>query len=338
MRALIFFIAITILVILGIYKIIYLNQEKQNNVFYKQQTIEKKIRVGNIGEYSIFNIIAKEKGYFKKNGLDATIYEYGSGLHSVEALLDGRVDVAIAAEFVGVNKIFLHKNLRIISQVSRHKVFHLVARKDREISSPPDIRGKKIGVTRKSAGEFYLGQFLATHNLTLKDVDVIDLPPSELITYIENGRVDAIVIFDPHAYNIQKKLGNSIIMWSAQGDQDTYALVYSTDSFIKAHPEIILRFLRSTVQAEIYTQKYPIESQKLISKILGYDNLYIRYIWLNFVFVHELGQELLLRMESQARWVIQNGLTPERTVPNYLNFIYFDGLKMTKPEAITAVY
>jgi len=174
------------------------------------------------------------------------------------------------------------------------------------------MKGKKVGVTRRSAGEFYLGQFLIAHGMALKDIIVVDLSPLELIANIEAGKIDAIVIFDLHAYNIQQKLGNNIITWSAQGDQDTYILMYSTDSFIREHPEIILRFLRSTVQAEKYVQKYPIESQNLISKILHYDIQYVRYMWSNFVFTHALGQELLLRMEGQARWAIQNRLTSEK--------------------------
>ncbi len=131
MKSIVFLIVFTVLVI-GIYGAILANKAKENDDVFESQSTEK-IRIGNIGEYSIFNVIAKEKGYFKKNGLDATVYEYDSGPRSVAALLDGNVDVAVAAEFVGVSNMFTHKNLRVISQVSRHKAFHIIARKDKKL-------------------------------------------------------------------------------------------------------------------------------------------------------------------------------------------------------------
>jgi ABC-type nitrate/sulfonate/bicarbonate transport system substrate-binding protein len=298
----------------------------------------EKIRIGNIGEYSIFNIIAEEKGYFKDNGLDAQVFEYESGPPAIAALLAGDVDVAVAADFVGVRNIFTNPQLKIITQASQHTVFYLLARKDKGIKGPSDMKGKTVGVTRKSAGEFYLGQFLIYNNLRLTDIKIIDLTPSQIINQLESGQLDAAVIFDPHAYNLAKKLGNQVSLWSAQGNQKIFALTYSTDEFTQKHPEIIVKYLRSLIQAEEYTTEYPLEAQKIIAKKLHYENAYVKHMWENFIFTHGLDQALLLTMEDEARWVINNGLIDQKTVPNYLNFIYFDGLETVKSEAITIIH
>jgi hypothetical protein len=42
-------------------------------------------------------------------------------------------------------------------------------------------------------------------------------------------------------------------------------------------------------------------------------------------------------MEDEARWMIKSGLTTEKQVPDFLNFIYVDGLKAVKPEAANIV-
>lgn len=296
------------------------------------------IRIGNIGEYSIFNLIAQDKGFFRNNGLEAGIHEYESGPPAVAALLSGQEDVAIAADFVGVMNIFSNPHLRILSQVSSQKVFYLVARHDKGITIISDIKGKKIGVTRKSAGEFYLGQLLILNHLNLKDITIIDLPPSQIVSQIKTGQIDAAVIFDPYPYTLARELGNQVIVWPAQGDQKIFALSYSTDTFIANHPQVILRYLRSLIQAEHYVQAYPLEAQQLIAKKLGYDNTYMQHMWKNFTFTNGLDQELLLSMEAQARWAITSGITDKQTVPNYLNFISFDGLEASKPEAITIIH
>jgi NitT/TauT family transport system substrate-binding protein len=42
-------------------------------------------------------------------------------------------------------------------------------------------------------------------------------------------------------------------------------------------------------------------------------------------------------MEDEARWMISNNLTQEKQVPDFLNYIYEDGLKAVKPEAVKII-
>jgi NitT/TauT family transport system substrate-binding protein len=313
------------------------------NFFQSNQTKKytgpvEKIRIGNIGEYSIFNIIAQEKGYFTQNGLDAQIIEYESGPPSIDALLADKVDVAVAADFVGVNRIFTNTQLKILTQSSKHRVFYMLSRKYKGFDTPSKLKGKKIGVTRKSAGEFYLGQFLLYQNLKLTDIHIVDLPPSKLITQFESGQLDAIVIFDPHAYNLTKKFRDSINIWSIQSNQNIFALTYTTERFTRTHAETLKKYMRALFQAEEFTTHNPSEAQTIVAKKLHYEKVYMDHMWKNFIFTHGLDQELLLTMEDQARWIIENKLTDKKTVPNYLNFIYFDALDTLQSEAITITH
>lgn len=298
----------------------------------------EKIIVGNIGEYSIFNIIAQEKGFFKANKLDVQINEYQSGPAAIQDLIDGKVSFAVAADFVGVRNIFTNKDLRILTQVSKHKVFHLLARKDKGIIGPTDLKGKTIGVTRKGAGEFYLGRFLLFNNIPMQTIVIKDLTPQQMMTELRAGTIDAIVIFDPHAYNLQKELGSTILTWSAQGDQNIFALAYTTQSYITNHPIIVSRYIQALLEAEQFTHLHRDEAQQIIAAKLYYDMPYVQYLWENFTFTHELSQELILTMEDEARWVIENKLTDQTVVPNYLNYIYFDALEKAKPNAVTIIH
>lgn len=296
------------------------------------------LRVGNIGEFSIFDMFAQEKGYFKKNGLNVEIIHFASGPPSVNALLAGQIDIAVAADFVGVRNIFINNNLRILTQASRHKVWYMLSRKDKGIHDISDLKGKKIGVTRKGAGEFYLAQFLSFNHLSLKDVTLVDLSRDEMIQKFENGQLETIVIFDPYAYTIKNKFGDNAISWSVQGDRETFALVYATNSFIKSHPDVINRYLLSLIQAEQLFNSNPQFGQNFIAQSLHYDPQYIRYMWPSFKFTQTLDQELLLAMEDQARFVIHNNLTDTKKVPNYLDYIYFDGLEKIDPERISIIH
>lgn len=298
----------------------------------------EKIIIANQKEYSIFNYIAQEKGYFKENGLDAEVKEYQSGPVAMTDLLAGKVDVIIAGEFPGVNSMFTNNNLRILAETSKQQSTRVVARKDSGISNPSDLKGKKIGVTKNSAGEFFLGRFLLLNNLTFSDVAIINLSPFEMIDQITAGKIDAVAIWEPYSYQIEKKLGDNTISWSAQGDQNTYALLYSTDEFTKNHPQIIERYLQSLMQAETFVKDHNAEAKDLVKKILGYDDYYMGYYVWKISNSLVLGQALLLMMEDEARFAIANKLTDQTKVPNYLNFIYFDALAKIKPGSITIIH
>jgi NitT/TauT family transport system substrate-binding protein len=50
-----------------------------------------------------------------------------------------------------------------------------------------------------------------------------------------------------------------------------------------------------------------------------------------------LDQSLIAAMEDEARWMIKNGLTTEKAVPDFTNYLYLDGLKAVKPEAVSII-
>ena len=43
-------------------------------------------------------------------------------------------------------------------------------------------------------------------------------------------------------------------------------------------------------------------------------------------------------MEDEASWLIENGLTDATEVPNYLDFIYLQGLEEVQPGAVTIIH
>lgn len=296
------------------------------------------IRIANIGEYSILNLIAREKGFFVRNGLDARITEYDSGATSIGALLAGEADVAVAADFVGVRRMFAEPDVRILARVSDHDVFRLIARRDRGILRPGDLKGKKIGATLGTAGEQFLHRFLAAGRVPLPDATVLDRTPAEMAAQIETGELDAVLIFYPHAFAIEQKMGDVVASWSAQGDQWTSAVLYSTRTFVEAHPETAIRYLRSLQDALQYLQSHDAEARRILADAMGYAPAYVDAIWPRFRFQLTLNQDLIATLEDQAHWLVERGLAGSDRIPNYLDAIWFPGLERVAPEAATIVH
>jgi NitT/TauT family transport system substrate-binding protein len=155
---------------------------------------------------------------------------------------------------------------------------------------------------------------------------------------IENyGDIDAIATAQPYANLAKKRLGANAVVWPAQGSQSIFGLIVSTNERITNYPEPISRFLKSLAQAEEYTISNPVEAKAIVQKQLNVDAEYMETIWSQDQFSLSLDQSLILAMEDEARWMINNNLTTEKNVPDFLDYIYEDDLKSIKPEAVNII-
>lgn len=213
----------------------------------------------------------------------------------------------------------------------------MIARRDRGIATPKDLRGKTIGVVRQSQGEFFLGGFLTLHGLTLDDIRVVNLSPGQIVDAMTTGDIDAAMIWEPNIYRIQKRLGDNAISFPGQDEQDFYFLLIGRAPFLDASPEVIKRFIHALRQAETFLQHHRAEGQALIAQRLGANLDFIQTIWTKNRFRITLPQALLIAMEDEARWCMQQKKTADTPIPNYLNFISATALEQVAPEAVTFI-
>ena len=88
------------------------------------------------------------------------------------------------------------------------------------------------------------------------------------------------------------------------------------------------------VEAEKFMRQNPAEAQQIVADVSGMDREALQRQWPDNTFRVTLDQSLLLALEDESRWAIKGGLTKETKVPNYLDFIYLDGLASVKPKAV----
>jgi NitT/TauT family transport system substrate-binding protein len=287
------------------------------------------------GEISAPVYVAQEKGFFAAHGLEVSMCEYETGASAVQALVDGEVEMATAADFVLVNNSFRHGDLRALASMAMPRTHHLIARRDRGVEEVSDLKGKKVGITMNTNSEFLAGRFLVINGLRVQDVAWEDIKPSDLGQALLSGQVDAVATWDPHAYGIERELGEGAVSWPTQGGQDFFWLLVSRESFLHDRPGAAEGILASLVEAEGFMRSHPGEAQGIAAAPMGLDQAYMDYVWPNIDFSLDLQQGLLLTMESEARWVMDKKLGGEAAMPNYLGFIYLEGLEKVKPEAVT---
>jgi len=325
-------ILVVIIIGLGIVGYYFFIYEKPVEEEKYTGPVEKITLAAYAGDTGALVYIAEEQGFFADNGLEVTIKCCASGKACADALINGEVDISTSAGFVFVSNSFDYADLRVFGTVATAEVKELVARKDKGITAIDDLIGKKIGVTKKSGGEFSLGVFLTFNGLSYEDVELVDLKPSEIVEAISNGDIDAAFTWDPNVYNIKKELGDNAISWP--GGQDFYFVLITKEDWIENNPAAAERFMKSLLEAEDYIKDNSKESKEFVKDRFDYESDYMDYSWTKQEFAVILEQAMLIAFEDQARWRIKNKLTEATEVPNYLDYIYTDALEKVKPGAI----
>ena len=127
--------------------------------------------------------IAERKGFFKDEGLDVTINDFGGGAKSLQALVGGSVDVVTGAYEHTIRMQAKGQDIVSVIELGRYPGIVLVARKDRadKIKSVKDLKGAKVGVTAPgSSTNFFVNFLLAKDCLLYTSPSPRDLSTSRM--------------------------------------------------------------------------------------------------------------------------------------------------------------
>ena len=98
-----------------------------------------------------------------------------------------------------------------------------------------------------------------------------------------------------------------------------------------------MRFLKAIVQAENFNLNHQDEAMVIVAKTLNYTSTYMASVWSNYQFLVSLDQSQIAAMQAESQWLIQNNLTNPTAVPNFLNYMYVNGLESVNPNAVNII-
>lgn len=114
-------------------------------------------------------------------------------------------------------------------------------------------------------------------------------------------------------------------------------ILSATQEFVKKYPETVKRILKALVRAEDYTMNHPEEAKNITAELNKLDRTFIDTIWDDYKFRVRLEQSLIVGLEEQTRWLKDKGLMKRVDMPNYLEFIYTEGLRAVKPKGVSII-
>ncbi len=285
-------------------------------------------------EQSALLYVAAAERYFAANGIAITIKDFNTGPAAIAAMMSGSVDVAETAEFPLVEDTLNGQQMRILAENDRFENDYLVVRRDRGIVNASDLRGKRIGVTRKAITEFFLSRFLVLNGIPSKDVTEVNVRPADFVRSLLDGRVDALVAWQPFVSQMEAARPGALKVLPVQSGQAVYGLLVCTPAWLTGHADAVRRFLTALVSAEDFLAVHSSESQEIVAKRLNYGGSYCSAVWPKHEFALTLDFSLVAAMDGEARWLIENHSTRAPRVPDFTKLIYRDGLDAVRPSSV----
>jgi NitT/TauT family transport system substrate-binding protein len=210
------------------------------------------------------DFVALDKGYYKDSGIDLRIDPGGPNIDPVSLTASGSNTIgnvsSIAAMFLARSQGLPVK--AFATALQRHP-FAFISTKDKNITSPKDFVGKKIGI--QATARPLIDAVIAKYNLPRDDVQISVIGSDT--TPLKTGQVDVItawVIDAPQMAAIGPDAA-PLLLWDM--GIHLYAFTYfTTDDVLKNKPEVLTNFLSASSRGWKYAAEHTDEATDITLK------------------------------------------------------------------------
>ena len=197
--------------------------------------------------------VAQQKGYMKEEGVDERVI-FVAPTTSIQAMLGGDVHFTGAGSSALVSIARGNTPLKVVVATNDRVLQWLVTRP--EITSPKELKGKKIATTGVAAiATFMLKQILTKNGLDgNKDVTYIAVESGTQLPALLGGGFDAAVLSVEQRYIALDK-GMHEMFFMGNEVKNSWGTLATTDKLIKENPKMVAGFVRATLKALRYIRQ-----------------------------------------------------------------------------------
>jgi NitT/TauT family transport system substrate-binding protein len=222
-----------------------------------------KLQLGVGGKQALYYLpltIAERLGYFKDEGLDVTINDFGGGAKALQALVGGSVDVVTGAYEHTIDMQSKGQDVRALVELGRFPAIVVLLKADKAaaVKSAADLKGFKIGVTAPgSSTQFVASYLIAKAGGNPADSSFIGVGAGPTaVAAMQKGEIDAISHIDPMITKLEADGGVTVFADTRTeagtraifGGPLPAAVLYAKKDFIDANPETTQRLVNVFVK------------------------------------------------------------------------------------------
>lgn len=222
----------------------------------------KEVTIGYQGMYNPMKYAIDTKLFEEKTGYEIKWRKFDSGAKAITAMAAGAVDMTVAGSSPiasAASKAIDMELIWIMENIADAEA--LVVKNGSGITSPSDLKGKKIAVPFVSTTHFHMLFALEQFGLSEKDVKLINMQPNAIMAAWQRGDIDGAFIWDPALGKIKKD--GSVLITSKQlsaWGKPTFDGMIASREFTSANEDFVVTFLATL---ENLDQTYVSERESL---------------------------------------------------------------------------
>ena len=213
--------------------------------------------------------LAQDRGFYKKNGLDADLIFIPSTTTSVTSLLAGDVQVANASGGGVASAVVAGADLVLVSCYLNSLPYELVVTDS--VKSAEDLKGKTIGISRIGSASDVAARALIKGLGLEPDKQVMIMQvggPAERAAAYRTGRIAGFPS-PPGIIHLTQGMPFRILISTADFQQRfdfPYICATTTKSYLARQRETVKKVLMAHIEAAQYFKTHKEETKKIISK------------------------------------------------------------------------
>jgi NitT/TauT family transport system substrate-binding protein len=212
--------------------------------------------------------IARDKGFFRKRGVDVDLIVIEEVREKLGDLAAGKLD--IVASGGGTSLIYLTEpdQLQYVAATEDSNGADGVVAKN-DINSLADLKGKRIALNRGGLPEFYLATLLRTTGLKESDVTLVDMPGDIVGKAFIDGQVDAAVTWEPFLSQAKATNFGHLLIDSSVTPGVICDFLVARKDFVLHHAKEVKAVVDAWDEAVAYFDSHRQEAIDLMAKDMG---------------------------------------------------------------------
>jgi NitT/TauT family transport system substrate-binding protein len=213
------------------------------------------------GDYTL--LIAKEKGFFKKHGLDVELVVYDTYTKAIPDMAGRVIDGGLFSlgDLLVLSRIAEVKGVMAYDSGGSTKVVALSS-----IQKMSDLKGKRVGLKLGTYAEMDFDLLLKREGLSLRDITPVEIDPELVPQALTSGLIDAGYIYSPYDQEAIAR-GHHLIYLGMDNDLLLPDMVVFNRAVIEDRPEDIQAFVDAWFEALEYRKTHAQECDEIIARL-----------------------------------------------------------------------
>ena len=212
--------------------------------------------------------LARDKGFFKENGLDVELQIIEDAALYMAAIAAGKLDGNAST----IDEIMKYRSeafcfKAVVALDDSHGGDGVLVRD--EVMSLKDLKGKQVGMNQGSVSQFWFNILLKREGMTEADLEITNMTADDAATAFIAGQIPAAVTWEPHLSLVRTKKQGKVLIDSSETPGMIVDVVALTCDYIDKNPKDVEAFAKGLYKAVEFIKTNPDEANAIMAKGVG---------------------------------------------------------------------